>query len=95
MKDTLQLQYSKGLFDSIENEDHIFQSYLTFREEYLLETYGTELKTSNGIYYVSDLDYSEREDIVKGLKKDGKADNVDHKYRMKLTTSEINFVHFD
>ena len=69
VKDVIQLLYSKGLFDSFENKDQIFQSYLTFSNQYLLEKYGTEIKTSDGVYYLSDLDYSTREDIVKCLKK--------------------------
>ena len=95
VKDVIQLLYSKGLFDSFENKDQIFQSYLTFSNQYLLEKYGTEIKTSDGVYYLSDLDYSTRKDIVKRLKKDEYKDTVDLKYRMKLTTSEINFILFD
>ena len=95
VKDVIQLLYSKGLFDSFENKDQIFQSYLTFSNQYLLEKYGTEIKTSDGVYYLSDLDYSTREDIVKCLRKDEYKDIVDLKYRMKLTTSEINFILFD
>ena len=70
VKDTIQLLYNKGLFDSFENKDQIFIEYLYFSEEYLLEKYGKEIKTSDGVYYLSDLDYSTREDIVKCLKKD-------------------------
>ena len=62
--------YNKELFDSFENKDQIFNEYLYFSEEYLLEKYGKEIKTSDGVYYLSDLDYSTREDIVKCLKKD-------------------------
>ena len=63
---------------------------MNFTEEYLLEKYGTEIKTSDGVYYLSDLDYSTREDIVKCLKIDEYKDIVDLKYRMKLTDTEIN-----
>ena len=94
VKDTIQLLYNKGLFDSFEKKDQIFQSYLNFTDEYLLENYGTEIKTSDGVYYISDLDYSTREDIVKCLKKDEYKDIVDLKYRMKLTDTEINFILF-
>ena len=69
VKDTIQLLYNKGLFDSFEKKDQIFQSYLTFTNQYLLEKYGTEIKTSDGVYYLSELDYSTREDLVKCLKK--------------------------
>ena len=31
VKDTIQLLYNNGLFDSFENKDQIFQSYLTFK----------------------------------------------------------------
>ena len=95
IKVVLQLLYNKGLFDSFENEDQIFQSYLNFTDEYLLEKYGTKIKTSDGVYYLSDLDYSTREDIVKCLKKDEYNDIVDLKYRMKLTDTEINFILFE
>ena len=37
VKDTIQLLNNKGLFDSFENKDQIFQSYLNFTDEYLLE----------------------------------------------------------
>ena len=95
VKDTIQLLYNKGLFYSFENKDQIFQSYLNFTDEYLLEKYGTEIKTSDGVYYLSDLDYSTREDIVKCLKKGGYNDIVDLKYRMKLTDTEISFILFE
>ena len=64
VKDTIQLLYNKGLFDSFENKDQIFNEYLYFSDEYLLEKYGKEIKTSDGVYYLSDLDYSTREEIV-------------------------------
>ena len=54
--DVIQLLYNKELFDSIENKDQIFESYLTFSDEYLLEKYGTEIQLSDGVYYLSDLD---------------------------------------
>ena len=95
VKDTIQLLYNKGLFDSFENKDQIFNEYLYFSDEYLLEKYGTEIKTSDGVYYLSDLDYSTREDIVKCLKKDEYKDIVDLKHRMKLTDTEINFILFE
>ena len=56
VKDTIQLLYNKGLFDSFENKDQIFNEYLYFSDEYLLEKYGKEIKTSDGVYYLSDLD---------------------------------------
>ena len=95
VKDTIQLLYNKGLFDSFENKDQIFNEYLYFSDEYLLEKYGTEIKTSDGVYYLSDLDYSTREDILKCLKIDEYKDIVDLKYRMKLTDTEINFILFE
>ena len=95
IKDTIQLLYNKGLFDSFENKDQIFNEYLFFSDEYLLEKYGTEIKTSDGVYYLSDLDYSTREDIVYSLKIDEYKDIIDLKYRMKLTDTEINFILFE
>ena len=68
-KDVIQLLYNTRLFDSFENKDQIFESYLTFSEEYLLEKYGKVIQTSDVIYYSSDLDYSTREDMLKCLKK--------------------------
>ena len=95
VKDTIQLLYNKGLFDSFENKDQIFNEYLYFSDEYLLEKYGKEIKTSDGVYYLSDLDHSTREDILKCLKIDEYKDNVDLKYRMKLTDTEIKFILFE
>ena len=95
IKDVIQLLYNKGLFDSFENKDQIFNEYLYFSDEYLLEKYGKEIKTSDGVYYLSDLDYSTREDILKCLKIDEYKDIVDLKYRMKLSESEINFKLFE
>ena len=95
VKDTIQLLYTKGLFDSFENKDQIFNEYLYFSNEYLLEKNGKEIKTSDGVYYLSDLDYSTREDIVCSLKIDQYKDIVDLKYRMKLTDTEINFILFE
>ena len=94
VKDTIQLLYNTGLFDSFENKDQIFNEYLYFSDEYLLEKYGKEIKTSDGVYYLSDLDYSTKDDIVKCLKKDEYKDIVDLKYRMKLTDTEINYILF-
>ena len=48
-KDTIQFLYNKGLFDSFENKDHLFQSYLTFTNQYLLDKNGTEMQTSDGV----------------------------------------------
>ena len=56
IKDVIQLLYNKGLFDSFENEDQIFNEYLYFSDEYLLEKNGKEIKTSDGVYYLSDLE---------------------------------------
>ena len=95
IKDGLQLLYNKGLFDSFENKDQIFIEYLYFSDEYLFEKCGKEIKTSDGVYYLSDLDYSTREDILKCLKIDEYKDIVDLKYRMKLTDTEINFILFE
>ena len=77
VKDTIQLLYNKGLFDSFENKDQIFNEYLYFSDEYLLEKYGKEIKTSDGVYYLSDLDYSTRKDIVYSLKIDEYKDIVE------------------
>ena len=95
VKDTIQLLYNKGLFDSFENKDQIFNEYLYFSDEYLLEKYGKEIKTSDGVFYLSDLDYSTREDILKCSKIDEYKDIADLKYRMKLTDTEINFILFE
>ena len=53
-----ELLYDKGLFDSFPNEDQAFANYLTFSETYLKEKYGKTIPTSDGEYYLSDLEYS-------------------------------------
>ena len=91
----IQLLYDKGLFDSFPNKDQAFANYLTFSETYLLEKYGKTIPTSDGEYYLSDLDYSTRQSILESLKKDNFKDLVDMKHRMKLTPTEINFILYD
>ena len=83
------------MFDLFENKDQIFQSHPTFSDEYLLEKYGTEIKTSDGVYHVSDFDYSTRQNVMLSLKKDEYKYIVDLKYRMKRTDSEITFILFE
>ena len=48
VKDIIQLLY-KGLFDLFENKDQIFNEYPTFSDKYLLENYGKEIQTSDGV----------------------------------------------
>lgn len=91
-KDIIQLLYDKGLFDSFPNKDQAFEKYLTFSETYLLEKYGKTIPTSDGEYYLSDLEYSTRKEILESLKKDSYIDIVDMRHRMKLTPTEINFI---
>ena len=43
-------------------------------------------------YYLSDLEYSTRDSVLKSLKKDSYKDIVDMKHRVKLTPTEINFI---
>ena len=91
----IQLLYDKGLFDSFPNKDQAFANYLTFSESYLKEKYGKTVPTSDGEYYLSDLEYSTRQSILDSLKKDSYKDLVDMKHRMKLTPTEINFILYD
>ena len=91
----IQLLYDKGLFDSFPNKDQAFANYLTFSESYLKEKYEKTIPTSNGEYYLSDLEYSTRQSILESLKKDSYKDLVDMKHRMKLTPTEINFILYD
>ena len=91
----IQLLYDKGLFDSFPNKDPAFANYLTFSESYLKEKYGKTIPTSDGEYYLSDLEYSTRQSILESLKKDSYKDLVDIKHRMKLTPTEINFILYD
>ena len=85
-KEIIQLLYDKGLFDSYPNKDQVFEPYLIFTDEYLLNKYGNEIKINNDIYYLSDLNYeTSRENIIIALIKQEKLDMVDIKYRMKLT----------
>ena len=65
----IELLYDKGLFDSFPNKDQAFANYLTFNEKHLLEKYGKTKPTSDGENYLSDLEYSTRESILKSLKK--------------------------
>ena len=88
----IQLLYDKGLFDSFPNKDQAFANYLTFSEIYLKEKYGKTITTSDGEYYLSDLEYSTRQSILESLKKDSYKDLVDKKHRMKLTPTEIKFI---
>ena len=91
----IQLLYDKGLFDSFPKKDQAFGNYLTFSESYLKEKYGKTIPTSDGEYYLSDLEYSTRQSILESLKKDSYKDLVDMKHRMKLTPTEINFILYD
>ena len=52
----IQLLYDKGLFESFPNKDQVFANYLTFSESYLKEKYGKTIPTSDGEYYLSDLE---------------------------------------
>ena len=91
----IQLLYDKGSFDSFLNKDQPFANYLTFSESYLKEKYGKTIPTSDGEYYLSDLEYSTRQSILDSLKKDSYKDLVDMKHRMKLTPTEITFILYD
>ena len=91
----IQLLYDKGLFDSFPNKDQAFANYLTFSESYLKEKYGKTILTSDGEYYLSDLEYSTKQSILDSLNKDSYKDLVDMKHRMKLTPTEINFILYD
>ena len=65
----IQLLYDKCLLDSFPNKDQAFANYLTFSETYLKEMYGKTIPTSDGEYYLSDLEYSTRQSILESLKK--------------------------
>ena len=94
IKEVIQLLYDKGLFNSFENKDQVWVDYLKFTPNYLLEKYGTEITTQEGVYLLSDLKYSTRSQVVEALKKDKYKDIVDLKHRMKLTQHEINYILF-
>ena len=72
-----------------------FANYLTFSETYLKEKNGKTIPTSDGEYYLSDIEFSTRQLILESLKKDSYQDLVDMKHRMKLTPTEINFILYD
>ena len=91
----IQLLYDEGLFDSFPNIDQAFANYLTFGETNFLDKYGKTIPTSDGEYYLSDLEYSTRESILKSLKKDSYIDIVDMKHRMKSSPTEIMFILYD
>ena len=56
-KEIIQLLYDRGLFDSYPNKDQVFEQYLIFTDEYLLNKYGKEIKIGEDVYYLSDLNY--------------------------------------
>ena len=91
-KEIIQLLYDKGLFDNYPNKDQVFEPYLIFTDEYILNKYGKEIKIGpRRLLFISDLKYeTSRENIIKALIKQEKLDMVDIKYRMKLTESEIS-----
>ena len=91
----IQLLHNNCLFDSFPNKDQAFANYLIFSESYLKKKYGKTIPTSDGEYYLSDLEYSTRQSILESLKKDSYKDLVDMKHRMKLTPTEINFILYD
>ena len=91
----IQLLHDKSLFDSFPDKDQVFANYLTFSKTHVLEKYGKTIPTSDGEYYLSDLNYSTRENILKSLKKDSYLDIFDMKHRMKLTPTEINFIFYE
>ena len=68
----IQLLYDKGLVYSFPKKDQAFAKYLTFRETHFLEQYGKTIPTSDGEYYMSDLETDlsvcTRESILKSLK---------------------------
>ena len=71
VKDTIQLLYNEGLFESFENKEQNFRGYLNFTNQNLLKKYGTVIQTSDGVKYLSDLDYSTRQTVLtNSLKKD-------------------------
>ena len=94
VKDAIQFLYNKELFDAFENKDQIFESYLTSSDDNLFEKFATEIQTTDGVYYLSDLDYSTRQTVLNSLKKDKYKDIVDFKYRMKRIDTELNFILF-
>ena len=95
IKNVIQLLYNKGLFDNFPNKDQVFEQYLTFSDQYLKEKYTSEINTSDGLYYLSDLNYSQsRKNIIKALKKDKNTDIVYLRHHLKLTPQEINFILF-
>ena len=55
IKNVIQLLYNKGLFDNFPNKDQVFEQYLSFSEQYLNEKYTSNIETSDGLYYISDL----------------------------------------
>ena len=91
----IQQLHDKCLFDSFPNKDQAFANYLTFSETYLNDKYRKTIPTLVGEYYLSDLEYSTRESILKSLKKDSYKDIVDMKHRMKLTPTVLNFILYE
>ena len=63
VKDTSQFLYNKRLLDTFESQDKEIL-ILIYRDDYLLGKYGEEIKILDGVYYISDLDYSTRQVVL-------------------------------
>ena len=94
IKKVIQLLYNKGVFDDAINKDQVWEPYLNFNDDYLIKKYGKEIKIDKDIYYLSDLDYNTRKDIIEQLKINKYTDIVDMRHRMKLTEDEIKYIIF-
>ena len=99
----VKIKQSKILFNYYTTKDCLI--HLKIKTKSLMSTYILVMNTCWKIrkrnkdirwcVFLSDLDYSTREDIVYSLKIDEYKDIVDLKYRMKLTDTEINFILFE
>ena len=94
IKNVIQLLYNKGVFDDSINKDQVWEPYLNFNDDYLIKKYGKEIKIDKNIYYLSDLNYNTRKDIIEQLKTNKYTDIVDMRHRMKLTEDEIKYIIF-
>ena len=91
IKNMIQLLYDRGLFENFPIKDQVFESYLSFNEDYLLKKYGKEIVLDGNIYYLSPLEQeTPRENIIQGINNNETIDMVDLKHRMELTKIEIS-----
>ena len=75
--------------------DQIIESFLTFSDEYLLENYGRGNENIRWCMLPLRLEPFNKRTCITLPKKDEYKDIVDLKYRMRVTDTLNNFMHFN